>query len=256
MRCFLLLLVCIIAYIHAMPVDLRENSLADHAKTSSLYVEERELLTAARANFTFGVDVSKLHSVDVLRCAVRDMGARFFIPRGYRSSCSVDPNVVENIKNGWASGMLYVDVYMFPAPRCAKSAAQQVKELYDELEAAGVTYGVFWLDIEAASDFWFEDKRQNQKFLEEMLTSCKDLSLKAGIYVSHNSFDEILGLDYHVPGNTETYSWPLWYPRYQKPADPSMSDWRPYGGFLKPNIKQYAGTTTICETGSVDLNAA
>ena len=48
----------------------------------------------------------------------------FFLVTG-----SVDPNVVVNIKNARAAGIPYVDVYLFPCPKCAKSASEQVDEM-------------------------------------------------------------------------------------------------------------------------------
>lgn len=48
----------------------------------------------------------------------------FFLVTG-----SVDPNAVVNIKNARAAGIPYVDVYLFPCPKCAKSASEQVDEM-------------------------------------------------------------------------------------------------------------------------------
>jgi hypothetical protein len=52
-------------------------------------------------------------------------------------------------------------------------------------------------------------------------------------------------------GSTALSSFPLWYPHYDN--NPSYSDWSPFGGWTKPNIKQYMGTTSVC-SASVDLN--
>ena len=42
---------------------------------------------------------------------------------------SPDPNAPATIRNARGAGMKYVDVYMFPSPRCSKSAAEQVEEM-------------------------------------------------------------------------------------------------------------------------------
>ena len=44
---------------------------------------------------------------------------------------------------------------------------------------------------------------------------------------------------------------PLWYAHYDHVA--SFADWTSFGGWSKPAVKQYAGTTSICN-GSFDLN--
>lgn len=43
----------------------------------------------------------------------------------------------------------------------------------------------------------------------------------------------------------------IWYAHYDKKAD--FSDWKNFGGWTKPNIKQYQGDTTLCGA-SVDKN--
>ena len=50
--------------------------------------------------------------------------------------------------------------------------------------------------------------------------------------------------------NTSQFSkYQLWYAHYDN--NPSFSDFKSFGGWTKPNIKQYAGTTNICST-SID----
>ena len=44
---------------------------------------------------------------------------------------------------------------------------------------------------------------------------------------------------------------PLWYAHYDHVQ--SFSDYKEFGGWAKPSIKQFAGTTSLCG-GSVDLN--
>ena len=46
-------------------------------------------------------------------------------------------------------------------------------------------------------------------------------------------------------------SLPLWYAHYDK--NPSFSDWVAFGGWKEPQIKQFQGTTALCDA-SVDLN--
>ena len=44
---------------------------------------------------------------------------------------------------------------------------------------------------------------------------------------------------------------PLWYARYD--GNPSFEGFTPFGGWTKPYIKQYKGTTPFCNA-SIDLN--
>jgi hypothetical protein len=44
---------------------------------------------------------------------------------------------------------------------------------------------------------------------------------------------------------------PLWYAHYDNVPD--FSDFKSFGGWTKPSIKQYKGTTAVCGA-SIDLN--
>ena len=69
--------------------------------------------------------------------------------------------------------------------------------------------------------------------------------LRAGIYSSNSQWSPIMG-------NTAQFSnLPLWYPHYDN--NPSFNDWYSFGGWSRPNIKQYAGDVGFCSAG-VDLN--
>lgn len=93
-----------------------------------------------------------------------------------------------------------------------------------------------------------------------------------GIYTSNSQWSPITG------GSTALSKYPLWYPHYDNKYvfslwiylsfdnsmvfiplfffcdySPSFSDFVPFGGWSKPNIKQYIGTTSIC-SASVDKN--
>jgi GH25 family lysozyme M1 (1,4-beta-N-acetylmuramidase) len=68
---------------------------------------------------------------------------------------------------------------------------------------------------------------------------------KFGIYTSASQWNPIMG------GSTKFSKYPLWYAHYDNKA--SFSDFSAFGGWTKPSIKQYVGTTGIC-SASVDKN--
>lgn len=114
---------------------------------------------------TRGVDVSDYVSSSHLSC-LKQNGYQFVIVRAYQSLCRVDPYAVRTLANAKAMGLL-ADVYMFPSPRCSKSASTQVKEMgefhshtrHSKLSEycfsipivyalRNASYGQIWLDIE------------------------------------------------------------------------------------------------------------
>ena len=67
----------------------------------------------APTSSSYGVDVSSTISSSGASC-FHSAGISFVIPRGYRSSGSVDTNVCTSIKNAANAGIKTRDTYMFP----------------------------------------------------------------------------------------------------------------------------------------------
>lgn len=70
-------------------------------------------VTEASGSAEYGVDVSSAISSTVASCLVSG-GKTFVVPRGYRSSGSVDTNVCTSLKNAQNAGVKRRDVYLFP----------------------------------------------------------------------------------------------------------------------------------------------
>ena len=114
------------------------------------------------------------------------------------------------------------------------------------LDGVGAKFGMLWYDIEGTS--WSSDKSANQAFIKAMVEEGKKLGVSAGIYANWNSWSEIVGRDWSYPSSQGL---PVWYPHYDGSA--SFSDFQSFGGWSKPNIKQYLGDKTSCSAG-VDYN--
>lgn len=108
----------------------------------------------------------------------------------------------------------------------------------------GVSVGMLWLDIEG-TDYWSSSTSNNVNFLKQMADEGDKRGVSLGIYSSASQWNPIMG------GSTAFSKYPLWYAHYDN--NPSFSDFAPFGGWTKPNIKQYKGTTSYC-SASVDLS--
>jgi len=86
--------------------------------------------------------------------------------------------------------------------------------------------------------------------LKDIVNSYEGHGKKVGIYSNRNNWINIFGGDKNCASFTNL---PVWYAHYDN--NPSFSDWPNYtfGGWTKPSIKQYKGTTSFCGA-SVDLN--
>jgi GH25 family lysozyme M1 (1,4-beta-N-acetylmuramidase) len=192
-----------------------------------------------------GVDVSQLFSTSTYQC-MKNSGYHFVVPRAYHSYGGVDTNAVQNLQNAKAAGLV-TDVYLFPCK--SKSASAQVDQMVAAV--ASNLYGMIWLDIETNTSpgcGWGTDYESSCKFVEELISRIKYHGKVPGIYASSYMWQSIMGGVSKCPS---VASAPLWYAHYDK--SPSFSDFKPFGGWTKPHVKQFEGTSSLCGA-SVDKN--
>jgi hypothetical protein len=120
-----------------------------------------------------GIDVSQPHSVDVLKCFVKE-GYSFIVARGYKSYGAVDANAITTIANARAAGMEDTGVYMFPCTSQSRTAQSQVNEMIQGLH--GVNYNRIWIDVETNQSpncGWTKDFEFNCNFLKQVVAGVK-----------------------------------------------------------------------------------
>lgn len=86
------------------------------------------VLSVVPSEATLGIDLSTSTSKTAFSC-LKDQGYEFVIVRAYLSYGEPDRQASTTIANAKAAGFEYVDVYMFPCPKCSKSASEQVSEM-------------------------------------------------------------------------------------------------------------------------------
>lgn len=165
-------------------------------------------LPTAHAQSGLGVDVSSLPTSSFFSCFLSS-GYTSFIMRGFRSSGSVDSNVVSALQLANAAGVPHIDVYMFPDPLSSTlTAAQQFSALVSAL--SGSTYDIIWFDIEedSAGQYWSTTYATNQAFYASLLSSCQTAGKRCGVYSNYNNWVTIFGSStYQASGGS---SLPLW----------------------------------------------
>ena len=86
-------------------------------------------------NALYGVDISTTISAASAACFVKNGYGNIVIPRGYQSIGAVDTKVCTSIINAYNAKVKIRDTYLFPCPKCSKTAATQVNELVSYLNA-------------------------------------------------------------------------------------------------------------------------
>ena len=179
---------------------------------------------------------------------IKQAGYSFAIPRAWKSYGAFDSNALANVRNARAAGIPYVDVYMFPCR--GQSASAQVASLVSNLGSAN--YGQIWLDIEtnpSSGCSWAgRSGADNCNYVTELVNAVKAHGKVPGIYSSYYMWESIMGGAKNCAGLGHVA---LWYAHYDNSA--SFSDFKSFGGWSRPNIKQFKGDTTACGVG-VDLN--
>ncbi|EGG18852.1 glycoside hydrolase family 25 protein [Cavenderia fasciculata] len=198
------------------------------------------LLLANVSLATKGVDVSQSISSSAFKC-LKNNGFDFAIVRCGRSSGSPDPNCASNVQNAWGAGMAHVDAYIFPCPSCGNGASQVINTVR---AYGGKSVGMLWLDIEGPQ-YWSSNQGTNRAFFNSMLDGARQAGVRVGVYTSSSQWNPIMG---SWSGGS---AYPLWYAHYDN--SPSFSDFRSFGGWSKPAMKQYQGDQSQCGVG-IDLN--
>eukprot|EP01086_Lenisia_limosa_P010976 TRINITY_DN35_c0_g1_i2.p2 TRINITY_DN35_c0_g1~~TRINITY_DN35_c0_g1_i2.p2 ORF type:complete len:114 (+),score=24.33 TRINITY_DN35_c0_g1_i2:190-531(+) len=95
---------------------------------------------------------------------------------------------------------------------------------------------MIWIDVEG-TQYW-KDHTYNRQFVSQLVGALGHHGHKIGMYTSKYQWEPIMG-SYTFGGNL-----PLWYAHYDNVQ--SFNDFRAFGGWKKPAIKQFKGTTNIC----------
>ncbi|EGD82585.1 hypothetical protein PTSG_11981 [Salpingoeca rosetta] len=154
---------------------------------------------------------------------------------------------------GWGHGN--VDIYFFPCPTCGNPAGQ-IDAMVANLPKYKIkpgnanpgTYGMLWLEIEGP-EYWTRNRRQTQLLYRPRLQA-RPREPPRGLHQAkqcrgESQWSPIMG---DWSGGS---AFPLWYAHYDGSA--SFSDFRAFGGWSKPSIKQFAGDVSMCGAG-VDKN--
>ncbi|CAJ0577101.1 unnamed protein product, partial [Mesorhabditis spiculigera] len=171
-------------------------------------------------------------------------GYEFLIARVGRSNQLIDEVGIQNIINARKAGWTDVDGYIYPCTSSScSSGAVQVEKVINELKAKGAKVGRLWMDIEGT---WPKDTKHNQEFIEGMLTQATKMGVEVGMYAAHYDYPEITG---NWAGAAK---YPLWWANYNGQAN--LDHFVAFGGWSKPTIHQYKGTTAGPCGVSMDLN--
>jgi GH25 family lysozyme M1 (1,4-beta-N-acetylmuramidase) len=186
-----------------------------------------------------------LFNVSTDQC-LKSKGYKFAIVRVFQSFGNVDPHGKQNLINAHKAN-LTTGAYMFPCR--SKSANSQVDSVVKELDST--TYDYLWLDIETNPSKgcgWSSNTKSNCDFLMDLINRVKHHKKNPAVYCSEYMWKTIMGSDQACPQAGTVL---LWYPHYN--GVKNFNDFKPFGGWKKPLIKQFSGTNSVCGA-RIDMN--
>ncbi|EFA80366.1 hypothetical protein PPL_07200 [Heterostelium album PN500] len=201
---------------------------------------------------SFGIDVSTKISVEEFKCLLNNnfisVTIRCFESTYGNPSGFIDPNCGNSIYNAWIAGFTWIDVYMFPCPKCG-NATGQVNTLVKYLSDTFGYTTMVWVDVEENYKppyYWSKtNTTKNVEFFSEIINALEDNDITIGVYTSKYQWTSIMGK--YTGGSP----YPLWY--NHNDTKPSFDDFTPFGGWTSPASKQYFLQYSICNVG-VDLD--
>ncbi|KAF7631045.1 hypothetical protein Mgra_00008696 [Meloidogyne graminicola] len=185
--------------------------------------------------FYLSIDVSAPVNLDQAKCFNKN-GYKSIYIRVWQSNNKFDINSINTIKNSRKAGIDHVDCYIFPCAKCG-NAKNQISTLIKNLNSKNVKCDRFWIDVEGPQ-YWPSNKINNVNFIQQLINELKLNKQKIGIYTSNSQWQPITG------GSNKFNGYPLWYPHYDSKSN--FGDFKPFGGWKKPSIKQYSENKKIC----------
>lgn len=118
--------------------------------------------------------------------------------------------------------------------------------LVDYLSRNNTRFGRVWVDVEMKDEYWTTSIAANRDFFQAVIGRLTARRVAIGVYTSLSQWGPIMGSNY-----TGGAQYPLWYARYNNQMN--FGDFRPFGGWTRPYIKQYVGDVKVCGV-DVDKN--
>jgi GH25 family lysozyme M1 (1,4-beta-N-acetylmuramidase) len=150
------------------------------------------------------------------------------------------------------SAGLDVSLYAYACPKCSGNnpAYSVFYNMTKTLASKGVKYRYLYFDVEECppSQCWYSDPKQNAQFLSDAIAGATAAGAKCAIYANWNDWSALMGT------NSSFSHYPLWYPHYDGVA--SFADFKPFGGWTTPHMKQYGDASDVGCYSNVDVNWA
>jgi len=206
--------------------------------------------------YDYGVDIFSGDRVskEAFKCMKKNgygtASIRIYFPA---RSGSIDANGKDNIMNALAAG-LGVEAFVHPNPLSSKSGATQFSESQWYYNDKGITIRRMWLVVSDPM-LWSSNVQSNVNFINSFISQTRQDRVEVGIYTSWYDWFMITG-DESVQQHGDVLLW-YWHTLGEgasRKTDPGFSDFRSFGDWKKPTIKEFVIDENVCGV-TVNRNA-
>uniref|UniRef100_A0A915PL38 Uncharacterized protein n=1 Tax=Setaria digitata TaxID=48799 RepID=A0A915PL38_9BILA len=197
--------------------------------------------------YSQGIDISGQVSRDTFRCFFQAGFITAFIRIYLPITNGIpDSNSIANIYNAAQEGM-GVEVYIEPQPATTKSGTEQFLEAYAFLRENGIIMKAVWIKI-TSPIIWPNNQDANINFINEFIVSAEKYDLTVGIYTNWYDWQQITAerVGWFDQEKIRLWYWNVMGSGITAATPLSFEDFRPFGGFNIPMIKQYAERVIKC----------
>ncbi|VDK88475.1 unnamed protein product [Litomosoides sigmodontis] len=197
-------------------------------------------------NYGQAIDIIAQTDQSVFRCLLQQGFAvafiRAYLPNG---GGSPDINCIANIHNAINEG-LGVEIYVEPQPNSAKSGGGHFLEVYTFLTNKDIAVKAIWIKI-TTPIIWPNNQAANVNFINEFILYAWQYGVVVGIYTNWYDWKQItngeLGVDQR---RIRFWYWNMLGSGWNAATSPTFDDFRPFGGFNVPALKQYVENIYVC----------
>ncbi|VDM58998.1 unnamed protein product [Angiostrongylus costaricensis] len=141
------------------------------------------------------------------------------------------------------SAGLGTEVYMTPQPNSAKTAQEQVDEMYNYLTTSGIKLLTVWIQVTSPIN-WFTSITANVNFIDSIVTRAQHYGLNVGIYTNYYDWNQITsGL---ILDDTMLWYWNVYGPGVTGESPSDFSDFHSFAGWYTPIVKQFGQVESVC----------
>ncbi|KAF1766116.1 hypothetical protein GCK72_006072 [Caenorhabditis remanei] len=244
---------------HTVPASIKKLPFVD----SSLPVKFRQVIAEVAprvpsnlASYAFGVDLSVPASLAQLQC-IRQSGYAAVFVRAYNPAGqgSFDSNSCNTIQQAYTAG-LGTEIYMTPQPSSGKQGYQQLDEVYQGLNLAGITIRSIWIQVTSPTN-WPSNPTTNVNFINSIVSRARQYGMTVGIYTSYYDWNQITNGWSSIGNDVLLWYWNVLGGGVNGETPANFADFRAFGCWTTPSVKQFAQVEQVCQlTVNRDVYAA